>query len=118
MEDPEHVVGEDQGDPGKALDPLLAEQWVEDVRVVDVVEHDRAPFRGDPAREAAANRDPDALFDLFLDSDRGAGDQVLAQLVAEQDRTVSVSSVSRMRVSSSASRSSSTRCDSAASVTS
>ena len=54
--------------------------------MVDVVEHDRAPFRGDPAREPAADRDPDALLDLFLDSDRGAGDQIVAQLVAEQDR--------------------------------
>ena len=86
VEHPEHVVREDERHPGEALDPLLAEQWVQDVGVVDVVEHDRAPFRGDPAGEPAADRDPDALFDLFLDSDCGAGDQVVAQLVAEQDR--------------------------------
>ena len=55
-------------------------------RVVDVVEHDRPPLRRDPAREPAADRDPHALFDLFLEPDRRARDELVPEVVAEEDR--------------------------------
>ena len=56
------------------------------VRVVDVVEHDRAPLRRDPAREPAADRNPHALFDLFLEPDRRTSNELVPELVAEEHR--------------------------------
>ena len=43
-------------------------------------------LRGDPAGEAAADRDPDALLDLLLDPDRRARDELVRLLVEQQDR--------------------------------
>ena len=77
VEHAEHLVPEDEWDSGEALDALLAQDRVQHVRVVDVVEHDRPPLRRDPAREPAADGDPDALFDLFLEPDRGARDELV-----------------------------------------
>ena len=48
-------------------DPALAQDRVEDVGVVDVLDQDRPPLGRDPAREPAPDRDPDALLDLLLD---------------------------------------------------
>ena len=53
--------------------------------MVDVVEHDRAALGCDSSREPAADRDPDALLDLFLDADRSAGDELVARLVEQQE---------------------------------
>jgi hypothetical protein len=86
VEHAENLVPEDEWDSGEALDALLAQDRVKHVRVVDVVEHDRPPPRRDPAREPAADGDPDATFDLFLEPDRGARDELVPELVAEEDR--------------------------------
>ena len=85
VEHSEHVVREDQRHSGHALDALLAQDRVQHVGVVDVVEHDRSPFGGDPAREAAADRDPHALLDLFLEPDRRPRDQLVSEVVPEKN---------------------------------
>jgi len=53
--------------------------------VVDVVEDHGVPLRGDLAREAAADRDAHAPFDLLLDAFRGAGDELGLRLVDQQE---------------------------------
>ena len=85
VEHSEHVVREDQRHSGHALDALLAQDRVQHVGVVDVVEHDRSPFGGDPAREAAADRDPHALLDLFLEPDRRPRDELVSEVVPEKN---------------------------------
>ena len=88
------------------LDALLAQDRVEDVGVVDVGEDDRPALGRDPAGEAAAERDPDALLDLLLDPSRRAGDELVRRLVEQQERArVAVERSSRIRSSSSSSRS-------------
>ncbi len=56
------------------------------MRAVDVVEDDGVTLGCDPACEAAAERDPDALLDFLLDPHRGAGDELVGILVHEHDR--------------------------------
>ena len=79
VEHAEHVVREDERHTGHALDALLAQDRVQHVGVVDVVEHDRSPLGGDPAREPAADRDPHALLDLFLEPDRRPRDELVSE---------------------------------------
>ena len=68
------------------LDPLLAQDRIEHVRVVDVVEDHRLPLGGDPPGEAAADRDANALLDLFLDPDRRPRDELVGRLVEQEHR--------------------------------
>ena len=86
VEHAEHLVSEDEWDAGEALDALLVQDRIQHVRVVDVVEHDWPPIRRDPAREPAADGDPHAAFDLFLEPDRRPRDELVPKLVAEEDR--------------------------------
>ena len=77
---------DEQRDAEHRLDPLLAQDRVEHVRVIDVVEDHRPPFRGDAAGESAADRDADALLHLLLDPDRRPRDELVRLLVEQQDR--------------------------------
>ena len=54
--------------------------------MVDVRDEDRHPVGGDPAGEALADRDPDALLHLLLDPFGGASDELLRRLIEQQDR--------------------------------
>jgi hypothetical protein len=54
--------------------------------VVDVLDHDRRPLRGDPAGEAAPDRDPHAGLDLLLEPLRRPRDQLLAGVVQQEER--------------------------------
>ena len=66
-------------------DALLAQDRVEDVGVVDVGDVDRPAPGRDAAREARADRDPDAALDLLLEALGGARDELLGVVVEEQD---------------------------------
>ena len=55
------------------------------MRVVDVVEDHRPLLGGNPPREAAADRDTDALLHLFLDPERRPRDELVRFLVEEED---------------------------------
>ena len=79
------VPRRDEGHPEKRLDPLLPEDRVEDLRVVDVVEDYGSALRHDPPREAAADGDADAAFDLLLETDGGACDELASLVVEEED---------------------------------
>jgi hypothetical protein len=76
----------DERDAEHRLDPLLPQDRVEDVRVVDVVEDDRLLLGGDPPGEASADRDPDALLDLLFDAERRSCDQLVRPFVEQKDR--------------------------------
>jgi hypothetical protein len=54
--------------------------------VVDVLEDDGMAIGGDPAGEALAERDPNALLDLLFDPDRGAGNEIVARAIEQEDR--------------------------------
>ena len=86
MEDAAHLSLDDERDAEHRLDPLLPQDRVEDVRVVDVVEDHRPLLGGDPSGEAAADRDADALLHLLLDPERRARDELVRVLVEQEDR--------------------------------
>jgi hypothetical protein len=67
-------------------DSLLTEDGVVDVRLVDVLDRDRASVCRDPAREPHAQGDAHVAFDLLLDALGGPGDELVGLLVEEQDR--------------------------------
>jgi len=94
VDDPGHLPAHHERRAEEGLDPLLAQDRVEDVGGVDVRDHDRRRLRGDPAREAAAERYADAALHLLLDSLGRAGDELVRLLVQEQERSrVGVESV-------------------------
>ena len=86
VQDAAHLPLHDERHAEHRLDALLPQDRVEDVRMVDVVEDHRALLGGDPAGEAAAHRDSDALLDLLLDAERRPRDELVRALVEQQDR--------------------------------
>ena len=68
------------------LDALLAEDRIEHLCVVDIVEHDGSALRRHAAGEAAAERDADAALHLLLDPDGRAGDKFVRVCVQQQHR--------------------------------
>ena len=85
VENAEHAAGDEQRHAEHRLDPLLAQDRVEHVGVIDVVEDHRLPVRRDAAREATADRDPNTPLDLLLDPDRCPRDELVRLLVQQQD---------------------------------
>jgi uncharacterized protein YndB with AHSA1/START domain len=81
----QHATAYEERGAEKRLDSLLAENRVQDVRVIDVLDGERPPLGGDPAGEAAADRDPRAPLDLLLDSLRRARDELVRALVEQED---------------------------------
>src|SRR5581483_420758 len=67
------------------LDSLLAQDRIEDVRVVDVLEDDRQAFGRDASCESAADGDAHSLLDLLLDAYGSACDQLVRALVEQED---------------------------------
>ena len=100
VEDADHLVADQQRHAEHRLDAFLAQDRVQDVGVVDVVEDHRAALAADAAREAAAHGDPHALLDLLLDPDRGARHQLVRLLVQQEDAQVSAARMSRILGSS------------------
>ena len=86
MEDAAYVPLHDERHAEHRLDPLLPQERVQDVCVVDVVEDHRPLLGGDPSGEARADRDADALLDLLLDAERGPRDELVRALVEQEDR--------------------------------
>ena len=117
VEDAAQLSFDHERDAEHRLDALLAQERVEDVGVVDVVEDHGPLLGGDPAREAAAHRDADALLYLFLDAERGARDELVVSSSSRRIAQVSTSRIWRVRSSSAARSSSRRRCARAASVT-
>ena len=115
MEHADQVTLDDQRHAEQRADPLLAQDRIHDVGVVDVGDEDRHALGRDPSREPSSDRDPHALLDLFLDPVRGARDQLLRVLVEQQDRDRVDRQASRTRISSSSRNSSSPSSESAGS---
>ena len=86
VDDTDRPAVDDQWDTDQARDPPAADQWVEDVRVLHVAEHDGPQLRGDPSGEPLADRDAEARLQLFLDPDGRIGEELVALLVEQQDR--------------------------------
>ena len=85
VEDADDAALDEERHAEEAADPLLAEQRVEDVAMVDVGDDDRTPLGRDAPREAAADGDPDALLDLLLDALGGSRAQHAAVLLEHED---------------------------------
>ena len=85
VQDADDAAPDDERDAEEAADPLLAQDRVEDVGMVDVGDDDRAPLGGHAAGEAAADGDADALLDLLLDPLRRAGAQHLVVVVVDEE---------------------------------
>jgi hypothetical protein len=86
VEHAEDVSVHEQRNAEERLDALLAQDRVEDVGMVDVVDDDGAPLRRDPACEALSHRDADALLDLLFDALGGPRDQLARAFVEEEER--------------------------------
>jgi hypothetical protein len=84
VDDPDRVTGDEQRRPEHRLDPLLAQDRVEHVGMIDVVEDHRLLERGNAPGEAPADGDPHARLHLLLDADRRPRDQLVRQLVEKQ----------------------------------
>jgi hypothetical protein len=86
VDDAEHAAAREQRHAEERLDPLLAQDRVQHVGVVDVLDHDRRPLSGDAAGEAATHRDPHPALDLLLDPLRRARHELASRLVEHQER--------------------------------
>jgi hypothetical protein len=86
VEDAAHLTLDDQRDAEHRLDPLLPQDRVEDVSVVDVVEDHRPLLGGDPTGEPTTDRNADALLYLLLDAERSPRDELVRVLVEQEDR--------------------------------
>ena len=86
VQDTEQATAHEQRHAEHRLDALLAQDRVEHVGVIDVLEDHRTAVRRDAARETAADRDPNALLDLLLDPHRRPRDELVRLLVQQQDR--------------------------------
>lgn len=75
----------DERDAHQGADPLLAEDRIEYVGVVDVVDPDRTPLRRDPPGEPRSQRNPYPALHLLLDAARGARHERGGLAVEEQD---------------------------------
>ena len=87
VENADHVARDEQRHAEHRPDAFLAQNRVEHFRFVDVFEDHRLLAGRHTSREAAADRDPNAGRDLFLDPDRGACDELVGLLVEQQDGT-------------------------------
>ena len=83
---PSGAAPDEHGDAEQRADALLAQDRVEDVGVVDVVDHDRLALRHDAAGEAAPHRHARALLDLLLQALGSARVEHLAVGLEHQDR--------------------------------
>ena len=80
------LAAHEQRHAEQRLDPLLPQDRVHNVRVVDVVQDDGPSVRRDATGEAPAEWDANTLLDLFLDAAGRARDEISTILVEEQDR--------------------------------
>ena len=86
VEHADHLIPDEQWHAEQRLDPLLAQDRIEHVRVIDVVENHRRPASRHPTGEAAADRDPHTLLHLLFDPNRRARDELLRLLVQQEHR--------------------------------
>ena len=80
------LAADQQRHAKERLDALLAEDRIEHLCVIDVVEHDGSALGSHAAREAAAERDTDAALHLLLDPDGRTGDEFVRLRVDQQHR--------------------------------
>jgi hypothetical protein len=86
VDDAEHPPACEQRRAQQRLDALLAQDRIEDVGVIDVLDREGPPFGDDAAGETAADGDANAALDLLLDPARRARHKLVCLLVQEQDR--------------------------------
>src|SRR5207237_4194899 len=75
---------EQEGHAQERTDSFLAQERVEHLAVVDVLEHDRPALGRDPSRESLSHRNAHPALDLLLEPSRPQRDQHVALL--EEDR--------------------------------
>jgi hypothetical protein len=85
VHDSDHVAVRDQRYAREGLDPLLSQDRIEDVAVVDVVEDDGSAMGRDAAGEALPEWDAHAALDLLLDSFRRARHELGAGFVQQEE---------------------------------
>ena len=80
----QRLTGDHQRYAEHRLDALLAQDRIEHVRVIDVVEDHRLPLRCDATGEATADRDAHTLLHLLLDPDRSPRNELVRVFVGEE----------------------------------
>jgi hypothetical protein len=86
VEDAEELPSDDERDAEQALDALLAQYRIEDLRAVDVLDDDRTTLSSHAPGEPTVDRDPDAPLDFLLEADGSPGDELVPFVVMEEDR--------------------------------
>ena len=86
VEHADHLIADKERHAEQRLDSLLAQDRVEHVRVINVVENHRRPASRDPTGEAAPDRDPHTLLHLLFDPHRRARYELVRLLVQQQHR--------------------------------
>src|SRR5690606_39307518 len=78
VQDADHLAARHQRDAEEGADAPVAQDRVDDVRVVDVLEGDRGSSRRDLPGETPSERDADPLAHLLLDAAGGGREEVPA----------------------------------------
>ncbi len=86
MEHAQQISFDDQRHPEQRVNPLLAQDRIHDVGVIDVGDEDRHSFLGDPSCEALADGDANALLHFLFDPLGRSGHQLPGLTVEQQDR--------------------------------
>src|SRR5947209_13008915 len=86
VQHPDEIALHDQWGPEQRADPLLPQDRVEDVGVIDVGDEDRGSLGGNAPGEPMPDRDADALLHLLLDPLRRPGDQLPGVRIEQEDR--------------------------------
>ena len=86
MDNADHPPPDQQRRAQERFDPLLAQDWVEHVRVVDVLDDHRPPLGGDLAREADAHGDACAALHGLLKAACRTGDELVGPFVEQKER--------------------------------
>ena len=117
MKHTDQLVCHEERHAEHGADPLLPKDRVRDRGRVDPIQAHRLLRPGDASGETDADRHPDALADLLLDTARRPGDEITRVLVEKQHGCGVRVENARTRSNSSTSRSSTSRRPSLLSVT-
>jgi hypothetical protein len=103
VHDADHAALHEQRDAQQRAEALVAQDRVEDVGLLDVLDLDGLPGRRDAPREPLPDRDLDPAFDLLLEA-LGRPRHVLSSSSSSRIAAVSASRIATTRASSSFSR--------------
>ena len=86
VDDADDAAADEQRRAQERLDPLLPQDRVEHVGVIDVLDDDRSPLGGDLPREAEPYGDARPALDGLLEPARSPRHELVRRLVEQEER--------------------------------